>query len=813
MTEKITTEELEYLRTCVPLKMLSDNKFEELTADIEVSTISRGKFLFHEGDTAQGNFYLCNGVVALLSGKRTVERITTGDEKARFPLANQLPRSYSAKASSSLRYVRIDGRKLSQLLAVDAASQIQVEEAGEDDWMSLLLQVGVMQQIPPANIQRVLALAEKVDVQAGMMIIRQGDPGDYYYMLVTGEAQVSRVESEDKEPLVIAQLSAGDAFGEEALLSDYVRNSSVSMKTSGTLIRLKKDDFLQLIHQPLLKSYTFDQAQEQVAKGAVWLDVRSSASYEEFHLPGSINIPAASLRRQIAELAPNYQYIICSSNGRTAISAAFLLTERGFDVSILADGFSRFSESEQEALTSSDMSGEDAAANKSRLEARVHDAERQANELAEQLVKIEAEKQQVETERRKNLANLKESVERARQRMQVFEKEKAEALKDKDTARAELSKVADNLKKVEDEKRLLAERITDIDGIEEKLSVVLAEREKERAAAQDEANILHKQVAEACDENDELRNELAELRQHVHDADPTITFLEKQLAEKTGLIATYEEQKVGFENKLAALDASDATDNKVDEEKGRESEQQILSLEKENADLARQADDLRAVVERYVEQIREAQVAEEKVASVQDEISLIKQQSEQEISELREKLAQVENTLDSPDDQNSLEREALRQDYSNLQAMLEERQKELKQSDESRQLIEDELEDAHKEIDELRRKLDDIVVSAEESDYMRKEAEEARKHVESALYQIQEDVEEQKTEELRDDRFSRAGRPLDIERVTGGARASTLLMGMMIGIAMFIGGVELLLFLLGKPEFFSLILSESLTVK
>ncbi len=48
----------------------------------------------------------------------------------------------------------------------------------------------------------------------------------------------------------------GDAFGEEALLSDAKRNANVTMETNGALMRLSKDDFNELLKEPMLSWLT-----------------------------------------------------------------------------------------------------------------------------------------------------------------------------------------------------------------------------------------------------------------------------------------------------------------------------------------------------------------------------------------------------------------------------------------------------------------------------------------------------------------------------------------------------------------------------
>jgi CRP-like cAMP-binding protein len=66
----------------------------------------------------------------------------------------------------------------------------------------------------------------------------------------------------------LAELKEGDAFGEEALVADTVRNATVVMNTDGMLLRLSKQDFNDLLRAPLLQKVTGDEAERRIAAGA-----------------------------------------------------------------------------------------------------------------------------------------------------------------------------------------------------------------------------------------------------------------------------------------------------------------------------------------------------------------------------------------------------------------------------------------------------------------------------------------------------------------------------------------------------------------
>lgn len=68
------------------------------------------------------------------------------------------------------------------------------------------------------------------------------------------------------------------------------------------------------------------------------VDVCLESEYQRASLKGSINIPLAQLRQKAGSLDAGRQYIVCCDTGRRSGAAAFLLSERGFNVALLKDG-------------------------------------------------------------------------------------------------------------------------------------------------------------------------------------------------------------------------------------------------------------------------------------------------------------------------------------------------------------------------------------------------------------------------------------------------------------------------------------------
>jgi rhodanese-related sulfurtransferase len=198
------------------------------------------------------------------------------------------------------------------------------------------LYAGVFAQLPPSRIDELLRRFERVAAARGDVVIREGDEGDYYYVIESGRFQVGRLVG--GADVVLAELKAGEAFGEEALVSEAKRNATVTALTDGQLLRLNRTHFNELLREPLLRRIDFDEASVKIRRGALWLDVRYPSEYQYDKLPGAINVPLAEVRNMFAVLDRTKEYIAYCQSGRRSAAAAFLFAQRGFKVWLLQGG-------------------------------------------------------------------------------------------------------------------------------------------------------------------------------------------------------------------------------------------------------------------------------------------------------------------------------------------------------------------------------------------------------------------------------------------------------------------------------------------
>jgi len=124
------------------------------------------------------------------------------------------------------------------------------------------------------------------------------------------------------------------------------------MLTDGVLMRLAKQDFRELMNEPLLQWVDYQQARKIIDKGGKWLDVRLPSEHQNLAIEGSANIPLYFIRLKLSTLDKNTKYVVYCDTGRRSSAASYILLERGFDAYVLKDGLANVESGLRRAVTS-----------------------------------------------------------------------------------------------------------------------------------------------------------------------------------------------------------------------------------------------------------------------------------------------------------------------------------------------------------------------------------------------------------------------------------------------------------------------------
>ena len=370
-----TTITVSALAQFEPLATLSSSRLQELADLCFVERVSKeiNPLRLNMGKTSQLMFLLAGDLgLSFQDGSKRILR--AGTTAAKYSIDERRLLLQDALALTAIEVIRIDLELLDIMMTWDQLSRIKpmpkatrknaetvhVNKAPQENpalkinskvlteptkisqWMrdtdmfsAEKIRNGIFSRLPTANIQEMFKRMQYVAFNAGQVVLQQGAEGDYYYLLESGDAVMTRITVSQNKPEVMRKLLTGDFFGEEAVVSEGKSNVTVTMQANGAVLRLKNSDFNELLKAPLINKVTQQQAQKEISLGkAVLVDVRFPSEFKFDAMDGAVNLPLNQIRHLMADLDKTKQYITYCQTGRRSSAAAFILIEQGFDAVI-----------------------------------------------------------------------------------------------------------------------------------------------------------------------------------------------------------------------------------------------------------------------------------------------------------------------------------------------------------------------------------------------------------------------------------------------------------------------------------------------
>ncbi|TMH71112.1 MAG: cyclic nucleotide-binding domain-containing protein [Betaproteobacteria bacterium] len=330
----------EQLGALTPLAGLSRERLAELADMAVIERAPRGSDPLHGCEPGRSVFLLQGELLLAFDGGGTLV-VVGGTGEGCHALNRRRQAVVRSKAITDVDLLALEDDLLDTLATWDQAVRGDARFVTGAFALSSL-KSGALAQLPAAHVEELLRRFEHLRIKRGEAVIHEGEEGDYYYLVASGRFQVERLVGGAK--VVLAELKSGDAFGEEALVSEAKRNATVTALSEGELLRVRRSDFNELLREPLLRRLSFADAAQRVRGGAVWLDVRYPSEYQYDKLPGAINVPLAEVRNMFAVLDRSREYVAYCQSGRRSAAAAFLFAQRGFRVWLLEGGLKRAAE-------------------------------------------------------------------------------------------------------------------------------------------------------------------------------------------------------------------------------------------------------------------------------------------------------------------------------------------------------------------------------------------------------------------------------------------------------------------------------------
>lgn len=241
----------------VPLfSQLAREPFMALVGALEQRSFPAGQSLITEGEPGRSMFALVEGrvdVVRQLEGgeRRALASLGEGEFFGEIALVSESPRLASVVATRPTLVLELIRTRLDRISLKHPTVGETVQAFYRERLLANVLRSNpVFTALPPAQRQAVARIFELRTVEAGRVIIEQGQKGDALYLLLQGQC-TPLFRRPDGRQTAVASLREGDVFGEISLLLGQPASATVRAETPCHLLRLGREPFEQhILSQP-----------------------------------------------------------------------------------------------------------------------------------------------------------------------------------------------------------------------------------------------------------------------------------------------------------------------------------------------------------------------------------------------------------------------------------------------------------------------------------------------------------------------------------------------------------------------------------
>jgi CRP-like cAMP-binding protein/Zn-dependent protease len=222
---------------------LPEDVLSDLAGRVRLRRVPGGKPVVRQGEPADAFFVVRNGTFEIVEehaggDERVLRVLGRGESFGEVGLATSAPRAATVRALADGQLFEIDESTFDRLLA----DNLHLPEfAPTIQKVNELRTLPVFETLEPDEAAELLNHGRWVTFPPGEAIVTEGEPGDAFYAIATGQVDV------DEHGAFVRTMGPGSHFGELALLNDIPRTASVTAKTPVRAFRLERQGFDRLV--------------------------------------------------------------------------------------------------------------------------------------------------------------------------------------------------------------------------------------------------------------------------------------------------------------------------------------------------------------------------------------------------------------------------------------------------------------------------------------------------------------------------------------------------------------------------------------
>lgn len=239
-------EALDALRAVPLWQDVPEPRLLQIARAMRAQDVVEGTEIVRQGEEGDKFYIVVRGAFEVLENGEPVNRLGAGNYFGELALLSHKPRMATVVAVAPSRVLWLDHADFDALLAHDLQTRKKMEASVQyrGDIASILL----FRDLAPSELDLLLSKLAPLSVAPGEIIMRQGEPGDRFYVVRSGQIEIV------KDGIVIATRGRGEAVGEIALLMNVPRTATVRAVEPTELLALSRADFNDILLNYLNRS-------------------------------------------------------------------------------------------------------------------------------------------------------------------------------------------------------------------------------------------------------------------------------------------------------------------------------------------------------------------------------------------------------------------------------------------------------------------------------------------------------------------------------------------------------------------------------
>ncbi|KAI1321587.1 hypothetical protein EDD11_003067 [Mortierella claussenii] len=225
-------------------KNLDEDQHEDVVNAMTEKRFQRGDHVIEQGAVGDFFYVVETGTLDVFVAKHgnpseKVFEYGPGGSFGELALMYNGPRAATVTATSDVVLWALDRITFRRILMENTSRKRRMYEA-------FLETVPLLMSLEPYERHKIADALESVYFDDGQVVVKQGDQGDNFFIIESGEATVTKCNDEGVE-YAMPGLAAGQYFGELALLNDMPRAATVRAKGRLKCATLGKRAFVRLL--------------------------------------------------------------------------------------------------------------------------------------------------------------------------------------------------------------------------------------------------------------------------------------------------------------------------------------------------------------------------------------------------------------------------------------------------------------------------------------------------------------------------------------------------------------------------------------